>query len=269
MNFSVLISTYHGEAADDVNDCLESTYGQTVLPDEVVIVKDGPLPPELDDVVDEWSDRYPERTKVIAFEKNRGTGKALQAGLSACTHELIAKVDSDDVSVKNRFKRQIEYLADNPDIAAVGAYMKEILPNGEQRVREVPESSEEVRSYARFRAPINHPTSMYRKSAVESVGGYRDLRSMQDYDLWIRLLVAEYDLANIPEVLVKSEVSDNWHARRGGIEYARIEFDLLRDFRRMGFLNNRELLFNICTKMPVRMAPNIVRKTLYSTILRT
>lgn len=268
MNFSVLISTYCGEEADEVNECLRSTYNQTVPPDEVVIVKDGPLPPDLDGVVDEWADKYPDRTKVIAFEENRGTGEALQAGLAECTHELIAKVDSDDISVEERFERQSNYLTENPNVAAVGGYMKEILPNGKERVREVPESPKEIRSYARFRSPINHPTSMYRKSAVESVGGYRDLRSMQDYDLWVRLLVAGYELANITDVLVESEFNDDWHARRGGIEYAKIEFDLLRDFRKIGFLNNSEFLINICTKMPVRMSPEVVRRILYSNILR-
>ncbi|WP_115864071.1 glycosyltransferase [Halorussus litoreus] len=268
MNFSVLISTYYGEDAEEVDECLESTYNQTVVPDEVVIVKDGPLPADLDGVVDDWANRYPDRTKLVSFEENRGTGEALRVGLSECTHELIAKVDSDDLSVEDRFEKQTAYLADNPDVAAVGSYMREILPNGDERIREVPESPEEVRSYARFRAPITHPTSMYRKSAVESVGGYRDLQSMQDYDLWVRLLVAGYDLANIPDVLVESEVGTDWHARRGGFEYASIEFNLLREFRRMGFLDNREFLLNVCTKMPVRMSPNVVRKLLYSTVLR-
>lgn len=269
MNFSVLISTYHGENPDEVDDCLRSTFDQTVLPDEVVIVKDGPLPSDLDAVVDKWADDYPDRTEIIAFEENRGTGKALQAGLSACTHDLIAKVDSDDVSTSNRFERQTEYLADNPNVAAVGTYMREILPDGTEQVREVPESPEEVRSYARYRSPITHPTSMYRKSAVESVGGYRDLRSMQDYDLWVRLLMAGYDLANIPEVLVETEIDENWYERRGGVEYASIEFELLVEFWKSGFLNNREFLINLCTKMPVRLSPTFVRKALYSTTLRS
>lgn len=268
MSFSVLISTYHGENPAEVDNCLESTYEQTLHPDEVVIVKDGPLPLDLDNTVNKWADRYSDRTKVIAFEENRGTGKALQTGLAECTHELIAKVDSDDISIEERFERQFEYLTNNPNVAAVGGYMKEILPDGEERIREVPESPEDLSSYARYRSPINHPTSMYRKSAVESVGGYRDLRSMQDYDLWVRLLTAGFDLANIPEVFVVSEVGEDWHARRGGIEYAKIEFDLLVDFWKMGFLDTREFLVNICTKLPIRVSPNVVRKLLYSKILR-
>lgn len=268
MNLSVLISTYHGENPVDVDNCLESTYEQTLPPDEVVIVKDGPLPLELDNTVDKWANRYSDCTKVIAFEENRGTGKALQTGLAECAHDLIAKVDSDDTSIKERFEKQFEYLTNNPSVAAVGGYMKEILPDGEERIREVPESSKDLRSYARYRSPINHPTSMYRKSAVESVGGYRDLRSMQDYDLWVRLLLSGYNLANIPEVLATSEVSEDWYARRGGIEYAQIEFGLLVDFWKRGFLNNYQFLVNICTKTPIRLSPKFIRKFLYSYLLR-
>jgi hypothetical protein len=91
---------------------------------------------------------------------------------------------------------------------------------------------------------------------------------MQDYDLWVRLLASGYNLANIPEVLVLSEVSEDWYARRGGIDYAKIEYDLLIDFWKMGFINTYEFLINICTKLPMRLSPSFVRKIIYSNILR-
>lgn len=265
---SVLISTYHGEDPDDVDICLETTYTQSRQPDEVVIVEDGPLPSELQSVVDTWRDRYPDVTKIISFEENRGTGAALKTGLSECTGELVAKVDSDDFSHETRLERQLQFLNDNPGVAAVGGYMREILPDGSNRVRKVPESPEEIRSYAKYRSPINHPTSMYRREVAEAVGGYRDLRSMQDYDLWVRMLNDGYVLVNLPEVLVESRVDEGWYARRGGIDYAKLELKLLLDFVRMGFLNKTELLKNVIMKSPVRLAPGPLREYIYSRHLR-
>lgn len=268
VNVSVLMSTYYGEDPSEVDDCLASTYNQTVTPDEVVIVKDGPLPSALDEVINRWERKYPDQTNIIALEENRGIGAALSIGLEECTHDLIARVDSDDISVEDRFEKQHDFLTDNPEIAVVGGYMKEVFSDG-SFIREVPTSPDMVQEYAKKRTPINHPTSMYRKGAVMDVGGYPDLRSMQDYVLWVRLLMAGYQLANLPEVLVVSETGPDLHERRGGLEYARIDYRIQREFISQGFITPTQFVRNLAVRLPVRMMPNAVRSLLYKHVLRS
>ena len=270
IQFSVLIATYEGDDPDDLARAIRSVIDQTVQPDEVLVVADGPLTTELDGVLSDLRDEYPDRLQLTSLSENQGLGAALNHGVKACAHEWIARMDSDDVAVGDRFERQIEYISTNPETDLVGGYIGEFPedPSAIETIREVPTTPEEVRSVARFRCPLNHPTVMFRRSTVLAVGNYRPLRSMQDYDLWMRMIAAGYTLANIPVVLVKCEAGEDLFDRRGGLSYARIEARLQYEFLRLGVISLPVFFVNICARIPLRLVPTRVRGAVYRTFLR-
>ena len=268
--FSVLIATYEGDDPDDLARAIQSVIDQKVRPDEVVIVEDGPLTPKLETTLDELVAEYPKLLRRTSLSRNQGLGAALNHGVEACSHEWIARMDSDDIAVTDRFERQLEYINEHPETDVVGGYIGEFAedPTAVETVREVPTTPEEVRSAARFRCPLNHPTVLFRRSSVLDVGNYRPLRSMQDYDLWMRMLAAGHTLANVPAVLVKCEAGEDLFDRRGGVEYAKTETRLQYEFLRLGVISLPVFLLNICARIPLRLLPTGVRSVVYRTFLR-
>lgn len=269
MEFSVLISTYQGDDPAALDKALESVYSQSRQPDEVILVEDGDLTPELRDTIDKWSEYEPIPTTNIKIDVNRGLGNALSIGLNHCTYDIVARMDSDDIAVPDRFVKQTHFLQTNHEVAVVGGYMREIDSGSDRSyIRKVPTDPEQIRSRAKFRSPLNHPTVMFRKEAVKNVGSYRDLRSMQDYELWVRLLNEGYTLANIPEVLVETNIKEDLYERRGGLQYGALEYRLQSEFLRSGFISFPVFVFNLLTRVPIRLLPNILRKNIYKILLR-
>lgn len=270
LQFSVLIATYEGDDSTDLERAIRSVIDQTVQPDEVVVVEDGPLTPELDGILEDLTAKYPSLLRRTSLSRNRGLGAALNHGVEVCSHEWVARMDSDDIAVPNRFERQLKYINEHPETDIVGGYIGEFPedPTTIEAVREVPVTPEEVRSAARIRCPLNHPTVLFRRSAVLDVGNYRPLRSMQDYDLWMRMLAAEHTLANIPAVLVRCEAGEDLFDRRGGLAYIRTETRLQYDFLRLGVISLPVFVLNICARVPLRILPNGVRSVVYRTFLR-
>lgn len=270
LRFSVLIATYAGDDPDDLVRAVQSVIDQTVQPDEILVVADGPLTPELDAVLDDLADEHPHRFRRTSLSSNQGLGAALNYGVEACAHEWVARMDSDDVAVEDRFERQIEYIRANPEVDVVGGYIGEFPedPSKIETIREVPSTPAKVHSAARFRCPINHPTVMFRRSAVLQVGNYRPLRSMQDYDLWMRMNAAGHTLANVPAMLVKCQAGSELFERRGGLQYARIEARLQYEFLRLGVISVPVFILNLCVRIPLRLVPKRIRGVVYRTFLR-
>lgn len=268
--FSVLISVYDGESAVSLREALNSVINQSTVPDEVVLVKDGPLSEELDKTIKDLKNKHPNLFTIVSINRNVGLGRALDIGLEYCSNPLVARMDADDISVKNRFSLQLQYLQQNPSVALVGGYMRENtrMTTRDSFVRTVPITPEKVEKTAHIRNPMNHPTVMFRKNAVESVGGYQDLQSIQDYDLWVRMLMEDYKLANIPEILVITDEDINYYQRRGGIDYFRTEMKVQQAFVDYGFLNSFEMIRNLFIRAPIRLLPNHIRGKLYQFALR-
>lgn len=270
VQFSVLIATYEGDDPNDLLRALQSVIDQTVPPNEVVVVADGPLSPDLEGVLEEIGEEHPNLLRRTSLSDNRGLGAALNHGVKTCSHEWIARMDSDDVAVEDRFERQIEYITENSETDVVGGYIGEFEqdPTRIETIREVPTSPDELRSTAQVRNPLNHPTVMFRRSAVLDVGNYRPLRSMQDYNLWMRMIAEGYTLANIPAILVKCEGGDELFRRRGGVDYARTEAKLQYEFLQLGVISLPIFLLNVSSRLPLRLAPNRLRGLVYRMILR-
>lgn len=265
--FSVLLSLYYKEQPSFLIQSLDSILSQTLLPNEIVLVKDGPLTPKLDSIVSEYEKRY-NIIKVIPLEKNLGLGKALNEGLKYCSHDLVARMDTDDIAYPNRFEKQVKFMTDHPEIDACSSWIDEFIGSKDNIIstKKLPETSEEIKKYAKHRCPLNHPALIYRKRAVMAVNGYSGFP--EDYNLWGRMLMNGSKFYNLQESLLYFRYSPEMIKRRGGWKYAKDELKSQIQFYKMGFIGLNTLIYNIAIRMIVRMVPNGFRDFIYKKFLR-
>ena len=268
MEFSVLITVYEKEKPYNLRKSLLSSYRQTIRPTEIVLVCDGELTQELYDEIEQIKSEIP-ILKVYQLSSNVGSGPASCFGVKKCNTDLIARMDSDDYSVETRFEKQIKAFEENPNLIMVGTNILE--KNTEfTALKTVPEKTEEIREYSKFRNPFNNPSSMMKKEYILKVGNYRKFRYLEDYDLTVRLIHDNptKDFLNIQEPLVVMQTDDSSYLRRGGLLYVKTEFFLQVDFYKRGYLTKFELCRNIFVRNIVRVMPNSVRKLIYKKKMR-
>lgn len=268
MRYSVLMSVYGRERPEFLRESLDSLASQTVRADQVVIVKDGLLGAELESVLESYSSALP--VAAVQLRQQAGLGPALSAGLAACENEIVARMDSDDICMPQRFERQLAFLVENPRVAAVGSAIGEFVddPGHIVTIRRMPCDGAEVRKIAKFRNPLNHMTVMFRKSAVLAAGGYRHCPGLEDYDLWVRMLTRNMQIRNLPGILVLARCGNGMAQRRGGISYARNEIRLYREFLRIGFISAHEFALSVMMRTPVRLMSARLRPAIYRILLR-
>lgn len=268
MKFSVLMSLYDKENPDFLAECFASLVNQTLQADDIVLVLDGQINLALQQVVQDFQDKLP--LKIIDLAENVGLGQALNAGLNACQNDWVIRMDTDDICVPDRFEQQIHFIQTHPYIDVLGGqiieFEQDILQG--KKSRTVPTSHDAIFQSAKSRNPINHMTVAFKKSAVQAVGSYRHAPLFEDYDLWVRLLVAGYKFANLPDVLVYARAGDAMYERRGGWDYAQYEWAIQQSFYQKGFLNLAQLLKNLAIRLPVRLLPNRLRSLIYQILLR-
>ncbi|XBO72751.1 glycosyltransferase [Halomonas sp. RT37] len=248
-----------------MDQALHSIYDdQSLKPDQVVLVKDGWLTPDLEHVVEKWKVRLGSVLKVVELTENLGLGSALNAGIKHCRNELVARMDSDDIALPNRFEIQVDFMKCHPEISASSAALEEWcedlrIKTGE---RNLPTAPDELKHFSKLRSPLSHPVSIFRKSHVLSVGGYPPLRKAQDYALWSLMIVRGYSLANVPDVLLKMRTGDELLKRRNWA-YFKYEADLLSFQKEIGFLNNKLYLRNFLVKGLLRLSPSFIKRLAY------
>lgn len=267
--FSVLMSVYHKECPENLKSSLDSVFSQTVRADEVVLVEDGALTDELEAVVRDYEKRY-QGLKVVRFAENRGLGFALNDGLKACSYELVARMDADDICKPQRFEKELKVFEAHPDYGMVGSWIDEFehVPGDSSSVRKVPETPEENLKYAKSRCPVNHPTVMYRKSDVMRAGCYQTALFPEDYFLWIKMLQNGTKVYNIQESLLWFRFSIDTFKRRGGWKYACDEAKTQWNIYRLGFIGIPTLCKNVAVRFTTRILPNWVRAWMYQHVLR-
>lgn len=265
MKFSVLMSIYHKENPMWFDRAMQSIWDeQTVKPDEIVLVQDGPLTDGLHKAIDEWKAKIGEVFKTVPLEKNVGLGDALNIGMQHCTYELIARMDTDDISLPNRFEKQLKVFENN-DIDICSSWVSEFDSDEKEILgyRKLPKTHEELQNYAKLRSPLNHPAVMYKKSAVLNAGNYGRLKQAQDYELWGRMFLSGAKFYNIQKILVNMRAGYGQLERRSGFEYVKRELALLNTLKRNGFLNSFEYLRAFCIKIPIRLLPKSIIKIVY------
>ena len=266
---SVLISVYHKERADNLRLSLDSIFAQTMPPDEVVLVEDGPLTEELDTVIEQYTQQHDE-LHVVKLPMNIGLGPALCEGLKYCHNELVARMDSDDISKPERLAKEAAYLEQHPEIDIVGSWTDEFTntPSQNNAIRKVPQYHEQLVAFSKKRNPMNHPTVMFRKKAVEDAGSYRNFPLFEDYDLWIRMINNGARFHNLQESLLYFRLSEDFYSRRGGWDYIRQEIRFQQSIHKMGHISFMMMIQNIILRTILRIIPNSWRRKSYFLLLR-
>lgn len=265
--FSVLLPVYAGDSASHFERAFSSaTVEQTLRPSEVVVVRDGPVGPELTAVLDHVRATSLVPVAVIELGHNVGLARALAVGLDRCSHEIVARTDADDVCRPERFARQVPLVESGYDIvgSAIQEFDDEAMPG---LVRTPPLTSAQIARGARFHSPFNHPSVVYRKSVVAAAGGYEDLPLLEDYWLFARMILAGAKGCNLPEPLLLYRVGAGAYARRGGARLLRSEIELQRRMRRAGFTSRSQMLRNLLVRGGYRLVPESLRKYFYQRLL--
>lgn len=270
MNFSVLMSVYFKEKPEFLRESIDSILRQTLKPTEIVIVFDGKLTDELYRLLDDYKNKNNDLFKYVQLEKNMGLGKALEIGITECSFDIIARMDTDDICHPERFEKQINFLINNPDVKVLGSWIAEFEedPGKIESVRKVPAKYEEIKEYAKTRCPLNHMTVIYWKDVVVKSGSYQTLMWNEDYFLWGRMLNNNIKIRNLPEVLVYARAGADMFNRRGGLKYFRKEVELQREFLNMHFIDKTTFIKNVLTRGAVRILPNSWRGFIYKKLLR-
>lgn len=271
MTFSVAMAVYRGDNAADFATAVHSIYSQqSVRPQEIIIVVDGPIPDELEATLAELK-RQIDVIRFVRFDENRGHAAARQAGLEAASNELVAIMDADDISVPDRFEKQLAAFNDHPEAAVVGGQIKEFIDSTDNVVGEriVPLGDADIKRYLRSRCPMNLVTVMYRKQAVEAVGGFMDWYCEEDYYLWVRLAEAGYKFANVSDNLVNVRVGCEMYRRRGGWRYFKSEASLQWYMFRHDIISLPRYFYNVAGRFAVQVAmPNCVRGFIFQKLFR-
>ena len=269
MRFSVLLSVYYKESYSAFCKSLDSIFTQTTCPDEVILVEDGPLGSDLNDIISEYSAKYP-TLKIIPLPTNQGLGKALNEGLKHCSYDIVARMDTDDIAKPDRFEKQLAVFEKYSDIDVVGAWIDEFEDDisDVKSVRKLPELPDDIRQFAKRRNPINHPVVMFRKSAVLAAGGYQHFPLFEDYYLWIRMLMNGVKFYNIQESLLYFRFSPEMFKRRGGWRYVISELHFLLKMRQMHFISFSEFMQNLFVRFSIRLIPNSLRTIIYTKLIR-
>lgn len=269
INFSVLLSVYIKEQPIFLEQSLASILNQTLIPPEIVLIKDGSLTTELDLIIKKYQNEVP-MIKVIQLPQNQGLGKALNEGLKHCSHELVARMDTDDIARFDRFEKQIKVFEEHPEIDVVGSWIDEFEgePTNIISTRKLPENHEEIVRYAQKRNPVNHPVVMFKKSAVVNAGGYQHFPFFEDYYLWVRMALNGAKFYNIQESLLYFRFSPDMFKRRGGFGYACTEAKFQWHIHQLGFIGLFKTILNITIRFGTRIIPNGLRSWIYKNILR-
>lgn len=267
LNFSVLASIYHKESPEYLDACLESIWvTQSLRPNEIILVKDGPLTSELDNIIAKWKTILMSALKVIPLEQNVGLGKALNIGLSNCSNEWVFRMDTDDICVPDRFEKQIDFIKAHPDISLLSGQIKEFDGSVENvtGVKSVPQIHDEILKFSKTRNPFNHMAVAYKKSIIESVGGYQHHLYMEDYNLWLRVLASGFKVANLEDTLVMVRAGEDMIKRRKGKVYVNSEWQLLNLKRSLGYQSTTMALLTFTARSIPRLLPTSILSKVYS-----
>jgi len=265
------MSLYIKENPEYLRRSLDSMINQTVKPDEIVLVEDGPLTDELYAVLDEYDRNNPGLIVRVKNQTNLGLGKALAVGLNVCKNELVARMDTDDVSAETRCEKQLVVFAEDSSIDVVGTGMSEFIDNEENIVgyRNVPERHEDIAKYLKKRCPLNHVTVMIKKSAVQAAGGYLEWHYNEDYYLWVRMYLNSAKFYNLQDVLVNVRVGKDMYARRGGWKYFKSERSLQKYMRKHKIIGFKTYFMNVLKRFIVQvMLPNKLRAWVFKKFAR-
>lgn len=264
-NFSVLMSVYKNEKSTYLNASLKSIENQTVVPDEIILVEDGPLTKELYEVIDTHRNMFGEGFKVVVLNKNQGLGNALRIGTKYISTNWIARMDTDDIAVPNRFELQLREIEKNPQLAVIGGQVDEFEGSVDNIIgkRTVPCSQVDIYKFIKWRSPFNHLTVLINRALLEKVGGYKYYGKLEDYYLWSRIISSKYCVKNIDKVVVHMRVDSGMYKRRGDFNDIKYIIKLKKFLKNRGVITGYEEIEGIGIMIINNIIPSWVRKVIY------
>ncbi len=268
--YSVLMSVYYKEKPEWLDYSIKSMLNQTIMPDEFVLVEDGPLTEELDKVINKYEKEYKDLFNIVKIKKNGGLGPALQLGIEKCSNEFIARMDSDDYSFPNRIEEQFKIFENDPSLGLVGTNVEEFEDSINNVTCSVvlPEKHEDIYKFSKKRCPFRHPSLLYKKSEVLAAGNYREFYLCEDYDLYVRMLKNGCKCYNIQQPLVYMRIGKDFYKRRGGWKYMKTILKFKNEQLKNGYFTFFQYLHTTIPHIIVCLCPNTVRDYIYRNLLR-
>ena len=263
VEFSLLLCTYKNDNPLHLKDCLDSILASTVHPNEIIIIKDGPLTDELDEVIADTC--FPFKKNIISLPTNQTQGIARREGVTAARHEWIALMDSDDIAMPDRFDKQLEVITKDPSIDILGGQIAEFDKDSAcvHAIRQVPLSHADIKTRLKTRNPFNAMTVMFKKTAAIKAGNFRYFPGFEDYDLWARMINQGAKCQNCKDILVYARTGSGMYGRRRGLNYIRQEWRMQRQLRQLRITSKWQFVSNILQRIPVRLLPGTFIKKLY------
>lgn len=266
------MSIYYNEKASNLDECFKSIFNQTVKPNEIILIKDGPLTSELNAVIKKYKDIKDIDLIIHEFSENKGLALALQKGIELCNFEYIARMDSDDIARNDRFEIQVNNLITEPNVDIIGSHIIEFDDCIENvlSARKVPLNHFDILNYSKKRNPFNHMTVMYKKSAVINSGNYQRLNGpgYEDYDLWIRMITSGYICKNINDYLVYARTGKEMYKRRGDIKRLKTALNFRRKLYKNGYINFLQYFKSYTATLLFILVPQFIRGSIYKLMLR-
>lgn len=269
-HYSVLMSVYRGEKPEYLRLSIESMFSQTLPTDDFVLVCDGALTDELEDVVKSFEMEYPDIFHAVRLRQNVGTGQCANIGIDACKNEYIVKMDSDDIALPERCEKQISLMSSNPAIDMCGAFIEEFDTDTDEfiAVKKTPVENDEIRTYAKRRNPFNNQTLVFKKSKVKAIGGYSSIKRCEDYDFVVNMLRNGAVGRNIPEVLVRYRVSKSNYERRQNWVNTKSFINVRWRIFRSGYSGFIDFLMPCVMQMVIFILPKSFTSKIYKKFLR-
>lgn len=271
MKYSVLMSVYAKDNPEHLRLSIESMLNQTVMPEQFVLVQDGPVPSDLNKIIDVYKNDYKDIFTVVPLAQNGGLGKALDEGIKYCRNELIARMDADDISLPTRCERELELFNENPNLVICGCNIDEFYENINEveTIRKVPSKHKDIVKFIRRRQPFNHPTVMYKKSEVIRCGGYGELRRKQDFDLFSRMMNMGCYALNIDESLLKFRADRDNYKRRKSWSYVKSSIIVGKLNYKRGYCSLIDFLYILIGQMTLFLIPLKVMAYISDNVLRS
>ncbi|WPC18761.1 glycosyltransferase [Pediococcus inopinatus] len=267
--YTGLMSIFFKEKPGNLNESFTSILNQTLLPNEMVLIKDGVFGDELDRVLKNFVFNCAKKNipvKIIKHNISKGLGLSLNEGLRRCSYNYVARFDSDDINLTNRMQRTIKAFDIRDDVSVIGTNVEEFNPGNKSIKKKVPLRSNEILKFSRFRNPMNHMSVTFKKDDVEAVGGYEDVPYFEDYYLWLKMLKKSYQFLNLDDILVSVRVDDDFYHRRGGIQYVKKECKFQFKIYKEGYISIFRCILNIFFRGTPRLLPKTILAFIYKVV---
>lgn len=268
--YSVLMSVYKNDCSQYTQLAIDSMLNQTIPPEQIVVVKDGPIDSDLNICLEQYSARYGTLFTIISLDENKGLANALNMGMKSCRNNLVARMDADDISLPERCERELELFDQYPNLVACGCNIDEFFgnPTDIKTSRTVPCTYEEIIKFSKRRQPFNHPTVMYRKDEIDKIGGYHELKRKEDFDLFSRLIATGKFVLNVNESLYLYRANEqNYMRRKSLLNFSSAMNVYIQHWKRKG-CSFVDLVVIIIAELIFLLAPIKIMKFLSDRFLR-